>query len=231
MRCSSCGSPLERPGDLCLVCGETNVEAAAVLFGEDGAEIRFYSGDEAAAESVPSSYGRDSGEERRVAFRNHVSRVEDLIYRRRPGTVYAGGDRESVRELKASTSLPMERVESFEEARSRLSEGAPLERVEASPEDKFGGSHTSVIGGSRGMGLLVKLAGHPNVKKVVPAVISAKGTRGGGGTRLSVTRVDDRGNLKALLKSGSSVQEVRVVTTASSREEGRRVASDLEGED
>lgn len=230
MRCSFCGSPLERPGDHCLVCGESNVDAAAVLFGGDGAEIRFYSdGEGAATERVRTSYGREEGEEREVAFRNFVSRVADLLYRRRPGAVYAGGDRDAVRELRATLSVELRYVggDFFESVEEEVAGGDPLEEVETPPGKKVGGSHSSIVGGSTGGRLLMELAKHRNVKKIVPAVISSKGSRGGGGVSLDVTRVDARGNLKALLKSGSSVQEVRVVTTASSREEGRRVAREL----
>lgn len=45
---------------------------------------------------------------------------------------------------------------------------------------------------------------------------------------VSLNRVDDRGNVKALLKSGSTVQEIRVVTTAPGRETDRRIVRELE---
>lgn len=230
MNCSFCGAPLERPGDLCLVCGERNVDVAAVFFGGETAEIRFYSdGESRAAETVTASFEGEDERGRQVAFRNFVSRAHDLLYRRRPDRVFAGGRRDAIEELRGITTLPLRRVpgDFFESVEKELSAPEPLLEVMTPARQKFGGPHSSLVGGREGMDLLVELAGHRNVKKVIPAAISAKGTRGGGGVELSVTRVDDRGNLKALLKSGSSVQEVRIVTTASSREEGRRVAREV----
>ncbi|MBS1263454.1 MAG: hypothetical protein MAG715_00636 [Methanonatronarchaeales archaeon] len=208
MNCSFCGFPLERPGDLCLVCGERNAEAAAVLFGEDLADVRFYlDGERVAAERVPASYRREERRERQVAFRNHVSLVEELLYRRRPDRVYVGGPRDAVKELRSITSLEVVRLcgDLFGGVKAELSGAAPLDEVEASPGSKFGGSHISVVGGGDGTKLLIEVAHHPNVKRIIPAAISARGTRGGGTLRFGVTRVDDRENLKALLKSGASV--------------------------
>jgi hypothetical protein len=42
-----------------------------------------------------------------------------------------------------------------------------------------------------------------------------------------VTRADYGGNVRMLLRDGSSVQENRIVTTASDRETGERIRDDL----
>jgi hypothetical protein len=42
-----------------------------------------------------------------------------------------------------------------------------------------------------------------------------------------VTRADANGNVRLLVRDGSSVQENRIVTTASDRDTGERVREDL----
>jgi len=59
--------------------------------------------------------------------------------------------------------------------------------------------------------------------------IETKGSRTGHGLRFKITRVDERGNLKAILSYGSSNQDIHIVTTASSKEEGERIAKELIG--
>jgi len=71
------------------------------------------------------------------------------------------------------------------------------------------------------------VAGHPNVKKVIPGPIDAGGSGSRTGVRAKVTRADDNGNLRLLVRDGSSVQENRVVTTAMDRDTGERVRTDL----
>jgi hypothetical protein len=65
------------------------------------------------------------------------------------------------------------------------------------------------------------------VKKVVPGPIEAGGMSSRKGLRAKVTRADGNGNVRLLLRDGSSVQENRVVTTAMDRETGERVREDL----
>jgi hypothetical protein len=45
--------------------------------------------------------------------------------------------------------------------------------------------------------------------------------------RAKATRADDNGNVRLLVRDGSSVQENRVVTTAGDRDYGERVRTDL----
>ncbi len=71
------------------------------------------------------------------------------------------------------------------------------------------------------------VADHPHVKKVIPGPIDAGGTGSQSGLRAKVTRADDGGNVRMLIRDGSSVQENRVVTTARDREMGERIREDL----
>lgn len=93
-------------------------------------------------------------------------------------------------------------------------------------KSKLGGSHTTIIGGRAGKKLVGLVSQHPEVKKIIPAVISVKGTAGG---KLygKLLRADSRGNLRLLLSEGRSIQELRIVTTVGSAVEGERIAEEL----
>ena len=75
---------------------------------------------------------------------------------------------------------------------------------------------------------MLRLASSPYVKKIVPGVIENAGV-GGGGVRLKLTRCDARGNIRALLIDGASVQQVYIITTAGSREQGEEILKELRG--
>jgi len=102
-----------------------------------------------------------------------------------------------------------------------------LEVVDTPPKEKLGGSHSTLIGGRTGRRAISTVAEHPHVKKIVPGPIDAGGTGSRTGLRAKVTRAGDNGNVRLLLRDGSSVQENRVVTTAMDRETGERVREDL----
>ncbi|MDD2440153.1 MAG: DUF2103 domain-containing protein [Methanosarcinaceae archaeon] len=93
-------------------------------------------------------------------------------------------------------------------------------------KSKLGGAHTTIIGGRAGRKLVRLVSQHPEIKKIIPAVISVKGTAGG---KLSgkLLRADSRGNLRLLLSEGRSVQELRLVTTVGTAFEGERIAREL----
>ncbi len=91
----------------------------------------------------------------------------------------------------------------------------------------FSGKHKTVIGGREGLEIVGKLISHAKVKKVIFGRIETKGSRTGHGLRFKITRVDERGNLRAILSYGSSNQDIRIITTASSKEEGERIAKEL----
>jgi hypothetical protein len=100
------------------------------------------------------------------------------------------------------------------------------ERTQSSSKSKLGGVHTTIIGGRAGKKLVKLVSQHPEIKKVIPSVISTKGTAGGSLTG-KVLRADARGNLRLLLSEGRSFQEVRLVTTVGTAEEGDRIMNEL----
>jgi len=89
------------------------------------------------------------------------------------------------------------------------------------------GSHSTLIGGRSGQRVIQTVAGHPHVKKVIPGPIDAGGASSPTGVRAKATRADANGNVRVLIRDGSSVQENRVVTTAGDRELGEHVRADL----
>ncbi len=118
----------------------------------------------------------------------------------------------------------------FERYETALRIRRELVKVNINPEDKIQGSHSTIIGGREGRGLLLQLARSPYVKKVVPGVIEGNATSAGGGVKLKLTRCDDRGNVRALLIDGATVQQIHVITTASSKEEGVEILKILSGD-
>jgi hypothetical protein len=91
---------------------------------------------------------------------------------------------------------------------------------------KFGGDHTTVIGGRRGRKIVLEISRSEFVKKVVPGVIRVGMSPGG--FKAKFLRPDERGNLRLLLREGSTVQEVFIVTKASNSFEGMKIARELE---
>ena len=100
------------------------------------------------------------------------------------------------------------------------------EKTQNLSKNKLGGSHTTIIGGRAGKKLIKLVSQHPEIKKVIPSVISVKGVAGG---KLAgkVLRTDARGNLRLLLSEGRSFQEVRLVTKVGTADEGDRIMNEL----
>ncbi|MEM3437983.1 MAG: DUF2103 domain-containing protein [Nitrososphaerales archaeon] len=92
---------------------------------------------------------------------------------------------------------------------------------------KIKGKHTTIIGGRQGLDILLKVASNPNIKKIVPGRIEAKGDKSRRGVRVKITRVDERGNIKMILSNGSSSQEIYLITLLSSYEEGVKLAEEI----
>lgn len=107
------------------------------------------------------------------------------------------------------------------EDRSNLQENAQIPS-----KNKLGGSHTTIIGGRAGKKLVKLVSQHSEIKKVIPSVISVKGIAGGSLTG-KILRSDARGNLRLLLSEGRSFQEIRLVTTVGTAEEGDRIMNEL----
>ncbi|MEM0215704.1 MAG: DUF2103 domain-containing protein, partial [Archaeoglobaceae archaeon] len=91
----------------------------------------------------------------------------------------------------------------------------------------FSGRHKTVIGDREGLKLIGEILSHSAVKRVIFGRIENKGARTGHGLRFKITRVDERGNIRAILSYGSSNQEIHIITTAKDREEGLKIAKEL----
>ena len=248
MECRHCASPLEKPGDFCLVCREENTEAIVLEAARDRATITMLAGDagsggderpgsgasEADAEEqilgeTTITTTPEDGENEPVELRNFAGLIGDEIRRKRPEEVYAGGERPVIRAVREDVHHPFYRVDDDDPVQAVLERrgNRALDVVETPPAEKIGGSHTTLIGGRAGMAAIHTVADHPHVKKVIPGPIDAGGNGSQSGLRAKVTRADDGGNVRMLIRDGSSVQENRVVTTARDREMGERIREDL----
>ncbi|ERG99495.1 MAG: putative metal-binding protein [Haloquadratum sp. J07HQX50] len=229
MQCGTCGSSLERPGDYCLVCHTPNCDTVIVCFTRQEADLTMLDGNTHIGETTITTTPEHNGEAVVVELRNFAGRVADEIRRKRPEEVYAAGDREVLREARAQLHYTFYRVPSenpVEYVRERQGKRS-LDVVQRQPKEKIGGSHTTLIGGRPGQNAIKVVAGHPHVKKIIPGPIDASGTGSQSGLRAKVTRADTNGNVRLLLRDGSSVQENRIVTTAMDRESGEFVGDDL----
>ncbi|WP_227355679.1 DUF2103 domain-containing protein [Haladaptatus salinisoli] len=228
MECRQCASSLERPGDYCLVCRTRNADAVVLDVDRDHATMTMLL-DEDVVGATDVRTTPEGGEREVVELRNFAGRVADEVRRKRPEEVYAAGDRDVIRAVRAQLHHDFYRVgdeRPVEEVLERRDERS-LEVVETAPGDKLGGAHTTLIGNRDGMRAIREVARHPHVKKIIPGPISAGGSSSSSGVRAKATRADENGNVRLLLRDGSSVQENRVVTTAMDRERGERVRGDL----
>ncbi len=95
-------------------------------------------------------------------------------------------------------------------------------------KNKLGGAHSTIIGGRHGKKIVSLISQHPEVKRIIPSVITVKGKGSSGGVITGkVQRPDDRGNLRLLLSHGTSSQEIRIVTTVGNISEGLRIMDEL----
>lgn len=228
MACRGCGRPLERPGDYCLTCDTANADAVVGEIDPDRARLTMLEGERVLGSTEIPTTPEDDAELSVVQVRNYASRIADEIRRKRPEAVYVTGDRSVIQSIRASIRYPVYRVPETDPVEAVLeSRGeTELEVIDKPPEAKIGGRHSTLIGGRTGQKALQTVADHPNVKKVVPGPIDAGGSGSQSGLRAKVTRPDENGNLRLLVRDGSSIQENRVVTTARDRETGERVRAD-----
>ncbi|GAB3683228.1 DUF2103 domain-containing protein [Salinarchaeum chitinilyticum] len=171
----------------------------------------------------------EDGENAIKELRNYAGQIADELHRKRPETVYAAGEREVLREIQGESQYELLRVvgdDPVETAIGRRGDRS-LDVVDRPPMEKIGGSHSTLIGDREGMRAIRTVAGHPHVKKVIPGPIDAGGKGSQSGLRAKATRADAGGNVRMLLRDGSSVQENRVVTTARDAEGGELVREDL----
>jgi hypothetical protein len=230
MNCRRCESPLERPGDYCLTCDTANCDTVVVDVSRERATLTMLDDEETVGEFTVTTIPEEDEEQGVVELRNFAGLVADEVHRKRPEEVYVAGEHGVISEIRAQLHHDVFRVRDASDpvtsVLSRRGERA-LEVVEAAPAEKLGGSHTTLIGGRGGRNAVGVVAEHPHVKKVVPGPIDAGGMSSRTGLRAKVTRADGNGNVRLLLRDGSSVQENRVVTTAMDRETGERVRDDL----
>jgi hypothetical protein len=226
MECRQCGSALDRPGDYCLVCRSANADAVVLDLDRDRAVVHALHEDEVLGSRVLTTTPEPADSEReRTELRNFAGLIADDVRRKRPEEVYATGDRAVLRAVRGQLEYEFYRVDGDDPVQSALERRGetPLEVVEASVAEKLGGSHSTLIGGRAGRRVLALVAEHPHVKKIVPGPIDAGGSGSRSGVRAKATRADGNGNVRLLLRDGSSVQENRIVTTAGDAATGERV--------
>ncbi|MFC7021118.1 MULTISPECIES: DUF2103 domain-containing protein [Haloarcula] len=230
MDCRQCATPLSRPGDYCLVCHTANTEVVVLELERERATVTCIADGEVVGQrTVTTTPEAEDGEKDVVELRNFAGLVADEVRRKRPEEVYVTGDRAVIAAVRGQLHYEFFRVEGeapVERVIERQGDPA-LEVVDAAPADKLGGSHSTLIGGRAGQRVIQTVAGHPHVKKVIPGPIDAGGASSPTGVRAKATRADGNGNVRVLIRDGSSVQENRVVTTAGDRELGEHVRADL----
>jgi len=220
---------LDKPGDFCLECRTANADGVVLEATRERAELTVLDEDEVVGRTTVTTTPEDGAEAGVVELRNFAGRVADEIRRKRPEAVYAAGDREVIQAVRAQSHHEFFRVDEADPVEAAIgSRGeAALETVEAAPMEKLGGSHSTLVGGRTGMRAIRTVAAYPHVKKVIPGPIDASGRGSQAAIAAKVTRADANGNVRLLVRDGSSVQENRIVTTASDRDTGERVREDL----
>jgi hypothetical protein len=229
MECRRCATPLDRPGDYCLVCHTAVADTVVLDIDRDRATVTMLAEDEVLGETTVTTKPEDGDEEEVIELRNFGGKIADEVLRKRPEEVYATGNREVVRATRAQLHHDFYRVnddDPVEAVIDRRGDRA-LDVVDLAPREKLGGSHSTLIGDRDGRRAIQTVAGHPHVKKVIPGPIDAGGTGSQSGLRAKVTRADTNGNVRLLLRDGSSVQENRIVTTARDNDGGEHVRQDL----
>ncbi len=229
MRCPGCHAELDRPGDRCLSCGATPTDAVVLAIEDDRATLTMMADNERLGTTTIPTRPESDDPSREIQRRNYVGRIADEIRRKRPDAVFVTGTRELIGRLRRSITVDLYRLEGSDPVaayRERRGD-SELTIVEAAPGEKIGGRHSTLIGERSGQRAVHTVAEHPHVKKVVPGPIDGSGGGSHGGVRAKATRAGQDGNIRLLLREGSSVQEIRLVTTASTRRDGERIADQL----
>lgn len=229
MECRQCASPLDRPGDYCLVCRTANTDTVVLELGRTRTTVTALYEEAVLGNRVITTTPETEGQEASAELRYFAGQIADELRRKRPEEVYARGDRDVLQAVRGRVHYTFYRIEDenpVEYVLEQMGEAA-LEVVEASVAEKLGGAHSTLIGGRSGQHALEVVAAHPHVKKIIPGPIDAGGSGSRTGVRAKATRADQSGNVRLLIRDGSSVQENRVVTTAGDRELGERVRADL----
>ena len=229
MSCRRCGDSLDRPGDFCLLCRSANADAVALAVGRSSGTLTMLRDQAVVGETTITTVPESGPEAAVVERRNYAGRIADEIHRKRPETVYAAGDRKIIGEIRSQCHHEFRHIDGTDpvDAARAAAGSAPLDKVDLDPAENIGGRHSTLIGGRHGMRAIGVVAEHPNVKKIVPGPIDAGGTGSQTGVRAKATRADQNGNVRLLLRTGASIQENRVITTAADRDGGEHVREDL----
>lgn len=225
--CPECGSAIEKPGDFCLVCRSATATDVVLEASDERATITMLDADTILGETTVTTT-REPGKRTRTERRNFVGRIVDEIHRKRPEAVYLAGDREVLRAVRAGLATPCYGIDDETPVKTAIERRTErdLAVVDRPPGEKISGAHTTLVGSRTGKAILESVASHPHVKKIVPGPIETGGSAGGG-VSAKVTRTDENGNLRLLLRDGSSVQTNRIVTTANDRSRGKRLLEEL----
>ncbi len=231
-----CGFELKSPTYFCPNCGKKHAIACGIFPADEKVYVLVIGdiGDEVL------TFKRYDEEE---SIKNLYELIAEKLYDRRVDEIVISGKSEELRseafEYLRDFIYPFKltMTDIFDESSeffSKLQKFAKVKRniktVDTRPEDKIHGAHSTIIGGREGYSLILKIARSPYVKKIVPGVIESSGVAAGGGVRLKMTRCDDKGNIKALLIDGATVQQIHVITTASNKEEGEIILKILKGQ-
>ncbi len=231
-KCHKCHSPIKTPTSFCLYCNTKNAIASGVFNGKNNIHVIFIG---VQGNEVLSFKKYDD-----TPLITYFDLIAEKMHERRIEEVYLGGNNDesidvashylknSLFPFKIYLTNTLDKDEFFETVDKHVRIKKSLKKVDIKVENKIHGSHSTIIGGREGIKLVYKLASSEYVKKIVPGVIENKGTVSGG-VRLKVTRCDDKGNVKALLINGATVQKLHVITTASNKEEGGEVLKILRG--
>lgn len=231
MKCRNCESELEHAGDYCMVCNKVNTHLLGVYIDEVAHLFCFY-GKEYVGEEIVKLLRFEDGDEieKQIAYRNSVELISEAIHRKRPKKVIVSGiNPKEILQLWNAEVYYTDEFESAEEFKKALKEyltEREIERVNIKPEKKIGGRHTTVIGGRRGWRVLLEIASSPYVKKIIPCAIEVS-KKSGEGFQYKIQKPDIKGNLRVLLREGSTVQEIRIITTAYDEMTGEKVRKEI----
>ena len=232
MKCRFCFNKLEHIGDYCLSCGQTNTTLLGLCReGNRAYLLCFYNGEFIGEEVIKMIESSDKNtKERQIANRNSMELISEAIHRKRPDiAIISGFNPKEILRLWSPNAYYTDEFNSADEFRAALEDHLKqkeIEKIEIRPEKKIRGKHTTVIGGRNGFKILMMIGGSPYIKKIIPGPIEVSG-KSGVGFQYKIQKPDNKGNLRLLLKDGSAVQELRIVTTAYDENTGEKIAEEL----
>jgi len=232
VKCRNCESELEHAGDYCMVCNKVNTHLLGVYIEDETAHLFCFYDKEYVGEEIVKLLRFEIGDEveKQVAYRNSIELISEAIHRKRPEKVIVSGiNPKEILQLWNAEVYYTDKFETAEEFKKALKEyltKREIEKVDIKPEKKLGGRHTTVIGGRSGWRVLLEIASSPYVKKIIACAIEVSG-KSGEGFQYKIQKPDRKGNLRVLLREGSAVQEIRIITTAYDERTGEKVREEI----